>query len=411
MDSSQGNFNLEILDIGVNGESFSFTSNHLLALVYTEDIKTNTIHVEITITDSETAAISNMQGMEPVVLSYTDNEENTHSCSLVVYDIQDRSSFEGKAKATLMCCSPEFISNAAIKVSRRFGAGEGKLISEIVEQDVMRSLLKTNKPVVVEETKNKFSFISAYWCPFTIIKWLAAKGIGKTGSGPNATAGYCFYENIRGYYFESFDSFSKKPVTRVFVVGYDPEIGEDRGNKIPVDKMTVVSTSDVLKGLNLGSYCSNVMTLDLKDMKYSEFPFNINEYYKTVPKLNENTNLPLYYAAFEKDTAATRIMSKLIDTALFTEGTHTQDFTKHISQSSLREKLFYNKEVELEYVGDLSLYVGDVVELVSYKGKTKEKDTKNSGKYVVGKIIREFRSATDNMTTKVTLYTDSPGVE
>ena len=77
----------------------------------------------------------------------------------------------------------------------------------------------------------------------------------------------------------------------------------------------------------------------------------------------------------------------------------------------MREKLFYNKEVELEYVGDLNLYVGDVVELRSYKGKNKEEDVQNSGKYVVGKITREFRSAADNMTTKVTLYTDSPGVE
>lgn len=411
MNKDTGNFTLDALNIGVNGTDYSFTANHLLALVYEEDIKSNTIHVEITITDSETGAISSMQGMEPVLLGYTDHEENQHACNLVVYDIQDRFVSEGKAKATLMCCSPEFIQNAAIKLSRRFGAGEGKLISEIVEKDILTNLLSTQKTIVAEETKNKFSFISPYWCPFTMIKWLSGKAIGKSGSGPSATAGYCFYENIKGYYFESFDSFAKKPVQRVFIVGYDPEVGEDRGNKIPVDRMTVVSTTDVLKGLNLGSYSSNVMTLDLKDMKYSEFPFNINEYYKTVPKLNQNVDTPLYFSAFKKETSATRIMSKVVDTALFTEGTHTQDFTKHISQSSLREKLFYNKEVELEYVGDLNLYVGDVVELRSYKGKSKEEDVQNSGKYVVGKITREFRSSSDNMTTKVTLYTDSPGVE
>jgi len=400
------------LDIGVNGESFSFTSNHLLALVYTEDIKTNTIHVEITITDSESGLISNLQGMEPVEISYGDHLENIHSMTLYVYDIQNRGIFEGKAKATLMCCSGELIKNAATKISRRFGQGEGKLISDIVETDILKNTLGVkSKGIFIEPTKNKLSFISTYWSPFTIISWIAGKAISQAGSGPNSSAGYCFYETILGYYFESFDGFSKKDITRTFVVGYDPEPGEDRGNKIPIDKMTVVSTSDILQGLNLGSYSSMVMTLDLKDMKYTEYPFNINKYYENVPKMNADAKLPEYFAAFEDKTAATRIMSKIVDTALFTEGTHTQDVTKHISQSSLREKLFYNKEVELEYVGDLNLYVGTVVELVSFKGKSREKDVQNSGKYVVGKITRQFRSSADKMTTKVTLYTDSPGVE
>jgi len=412
MDSSKGNFKLNSLSIETGGGRRQLSPNHLLELVYTENIKSCSIHVEITITDSESGLISNLQGMEPVELSYKDHEETTHQMLVYVYDIQNRGVFEGKAKATLMCCSGELITNAATKLSRRFGQGEGKLISDIVETDILKNVLGVrNKAIFIEPTKNKLSFISTYWSPFTIISWIAGKAISQSGSGPNSSAGYVFYENIYGYYFESFDGFSKKDVSRVFVVGYDPEPGEDRGNKIPVDKMTVVSTSDILQGLNLGSYSSMVMTLDLKDMKYTEYPFNINKYYENVPKMNASAKLPQYFAAFEDKTAATRIMSKVVDTALFTEGTHTQDVTKHISQSSLREKLFYNKEVELEYIGDLNLYVGTVVELVSFKGKSREKDVQNSGKYVVGKITRQFRSSADNMTTKVTLYTDSPGVE
>ena len=411
MDSSKGNFTLNTLSIETAGEKRQLSPNHLLELVYTENIRSNSIHLEITITDSETGLISNLQGMEPVEVSYSDHEENTHQMLVYVYDIQNRGVFEGKAKATLMCCSGELLTNAATKLSRRFGQGDGKLISEIVENDVLKNILGVGKGIFIEPTKNKLSFISPYWTPFTIISWVAGKAIPQSGSGPNASAGYVFYENMAGYFFESFDGFSKKDTARVFVVGYDPELGEDRGNKIPIDKMTVVSTSDILQGLNLGSYSSTVMTLDLKDMKYTEYPFNINKYYETVPKMNADAKLPTYFAAFEDKTAATRIMSKILDTALFTEGTHTQDVTKHISQSSLREKLFYNKEVEVEYIGDLNLYIGQVVELLSFKGKSREKDVQNSGKYVVGKITRQFRSAADNMTTKVTLYTDSPGVE
>ena len=81
------------------------------------------------------------------------------------------------------------------------------------------------------------------------------------------------------------------------------------------------------------------MTVDMKDMKYTEHPFNINEYYKNVPRLNDST-LPSYFDGFDKKTSPTRIMSKIVDTALFTEGTYSKDFTKQISQSALRENYF-----------------------------------------------------------------------
>jgi len=409
---SNSNFSLDSLRIGVGAQDRQLSINHVIKILYEEDIKQSSTHLEITVTDSESGFISGLQGMEPLVISYSDNAENTHTALYTVYDIQDRGvTGDGKSKATLMCCSQELIQNSAMKLSRRFGKGEGKLVSDIVAKDILENILRTPKQVFAQPTKNKISFISPYWCPLTIIKWLCGRSMGISGSGQNASAGYCFYENMLGYFFKSFDSFSTEVPRKAFIVGYDPAPNEDMGGKIPVDAMKVVSSSDVIKGLNLGSYSSNVMTLDLKDMKYTEYPFNINEYYEKIPRLNPNTPLPSYYAAFQRGTAATRIMSKVVDTALFTEGTHTQDFTKQISQSALREKLFYNKQVEVSYIGDLDLYVGDVVELFSYKGKSREKDKQNSGKYVVGKIAREFVSRTDNMKTMVTLYTDSPGIE
>jgi hypothetical protein len=105
-------------------------------------------------------------------------------------------------------------------------------------------------------------------------------------------------------------------------------------------------------------------------------------------------------------------MSKVLDSALFTEGTFTQGFTKQLSQSSLREKLFYNKKVIVDFVADYSLEIGEVVQLDVYKGTSdREKDFAVSGKYVIGKIERTFKSSEDKMTSRVTLYTDSDGTE
>ena len=413
MTKGTNNFKLETCAIQVSGEqSVEFGDNQLLSLKYTEDIKRASIHVELRLTDSQTGVLSNLQGMERVTVSYTDHRGNNLAHELVIYDIQDRTSSGSKSKATLMCCSPEFIDNAAIKLSKRYGPGEGKQIHEIVKDDLLVKILGIDEDRInFTETKNKFSFISPYWSPFTAIAWLCARAIPSGGSGKNASAGYCFFENVRGYNFLSYDSFASKDEVVTFIVDMEEGEYDVIKDKIPIDRMKVTSSADILKGLNIGSYSSTVMTLDMKDLKYTEYPFNINEYYQNVPKLNTDATLPAYYEGFKKGTAATRIMSKIVDTALFTSGTYSKDFTKQVSQSALREKLFYNKMVEIDYIGEINLTVGDVVRLETFKGREKELDTQNSGKYVIGRVEREFTSSRDSMSTKLTLFTDSPGVE
>jgi hypothetical protein len=122
--------------------------------------------------------------------------------------------------------------------------------------------------------------------------------------------------------------------------------------------------------------------------------------------------VPEFYKGFDTNVTYTRIMSKLSDSALFTEGTYTQGFTKQLSQSSLREKLFYGKKVVVELVADYSLEIGEVVQLDVYKGTSdREQDFATSGKYVIGKVERTFKSSEDKMSSKITLYTDSDGEE
>ena len=117
MTKGTNNFKLETCAIQVSGEICSFGDNQLLSLKYTEDIKRASIHVELRLTDSQNGILSTLQGMERVTLSYSDHKGTNLTHELVIYDIQDRTSSGSKSKATLMCCSPEFIDNAAIKLS------------------------------------------------------------------------------------------------------------------------------------------------------------------------------------------------------------------------------------------------------------------------------------------------------
>ncbi len=412
--NTQSNFNIirfQIMDfppIGVN---------QVLFCRYTEDIQSATMLMEIQVTDSETGFLSELTGMENVFIQIADSKFETEiGGEFVIYDIQDRRNIGGKSSAVLMMCKIDFLNNAGNKISRRFGKGQGSKIDRIVKKEILGDLIgvQDKRMTNFEECVNNFSFVSPYWNPFTVIRWLAAKAIpAKKGSGRNASAGYAFYETRSGYNFVSYDSFAEKePVTRM-VVGHDPEELEDEEDKsiTPLDKITIESSVDLFKGLNYGSYSSNVMTLDLKDMRYKEYPFSINKYYRDVSVMNSRKT-PEFYKGFDNQRTYTRIMSKISDSALFTEGTYTQGFTKQLSQSSLREKLFYSKKVIVELVSDFSLEIGEVVQLDIYKGTSdREQDFANSGKYVIGKVERTFKSSEDKMTSRLTLFTDSDGEE
>jgi hypothetical protein len=94
---------------------------------------------------------------------------------------------------------------------------------------------------------------------------------------------------------------------------------------------------------------------------------------------------------------------------MYTEGTYTQDLTKQLSQSMLRNQFFFNQSATFEYEGPNDLRIGDVVEVQTFKGKSLDKDERQSGKYIVGKIYRQFVTDRDMMSTRVTLYRDSLG--
>ena len=310
---SKSNFELITFNITAGDNEYAIGLNQTLYIKYVEDIQSATKRMEIQITDSETGICSLLRGMEQVYLEIVDDDENLIGGYYIIYDIQDRVTTSTTSKATLMLCTPDFINNAAIKLSRRFGEGEGKRIDEIVVNDILGSILET--PVViapenVEPTFNKYSFVSPFWCPFTIISWLASKSIPTSGSGASASAGYAFFENKFGYNFKSYDKFATDDVVKTIIVGHEPAELESSDEKdiLSVDSVRVSSSVDVLKGLNIGSYSSNVMTVDLFDMNYKNIKFDINKYYDNVPLLNKGKK-PKYFEKFKKDTSSTRILS------------------------------------------------------------------------------------------------------
>ena len=425
----QSNFRLINLEIGVphmseSGEQgfvvVSLTSNQLMEMHYIEDITKSNLLIMLKINDSGSGVLDSLVGMDPIELVWTDDslskgmEGNVMSRSLVVFDIKDRIIKDGKqSQATLYCISIDAVRNSATKISRRFGKGGGQFTNEIVDELLTRDLSST-RPLRVDKSTTKLSFVSPYWDPYTIISWLAWRSIEEGGSGKKS-AGYLFYENADGYNFRSMDALTQQAESRDINVNYSPDDTEDEDDKdqkdINILGFSVSETSDLFRGINLGSYASTTFTLDMKDFKYEEIPFYMADFYPTMKKLN-NRGLPSFYERFgsiKTGGRPTRIMSKILDTAMYTEGTYTQDLTKQLSQSMIRNQLFFNQSATFEYEGMQDLKVGQVVRVNKYNARSGKLEPVISGKYIVGKIYRQFLSERDMMSTRVTLFRDNLG--
>ena len=413
--------NFELLDLKIGMSMYDpeldqqgmivqpFTSNNLLELHYIEDITKSNVLVILKLNDSSSSVLSNIQGMEPIDISWTDTYDNVITYSMIIYDVKDRMVIDGKkSQATLYCVSVDAVKNSAKKISRRFGKGGGKFTHELVTE-LMKTEIKTAKTVDVDESATKLSFVSPYWDPYTIISWLAWRSILQDGSGKKS-AGYLFYEDRRGYHFKAMDGLVEQPKAKDIKVNFSAdELDEET---IAVDGFTVTGASDIFRGLNLGSYASTTFTLDMKDFKYEEVPFFINDFYSSMKKLNPTAELPEFFRRFggtELGGAPTRIMSKVMDTAMYTEGTYTPDLTRQLSQSMIRNQLFFSQSATFQYEGKMDLYIGDVVMVTKYDAKSGEINVEDSGRYIIGKIYRQFLTERDTMSTQVTLYRDSVG--
>jgi len=405
---SKSNFKLGYLNITIEGEKKSFGDSHLLRLNYFEDIQSSNLRVSVELTDTETGVLSKIFGFEPVQLKFFDNQNtkdaNFIELNMVVYCVTDKMIIDGsKSKATLHLVSPDFINNTAAKLSVPI---KNKTPTEVVEY-LIRDILQSQYPLNADKASNRLSFITNFWNPFTIIQFMSDKSIYTKKSGTSATAGFLFYENQTGYNWKAIDSLVKQEAKFRVVVGGsfgEDELKEDR-SLIQVDKINATQTSDVLQGINYGSYAARLITYDVGSRKVVDQSYKALEVYKDIPKLNES-ELPDYYSAV---AAPTRIMSKVLDSTLFLEGSYTKDANRVAFQSAFRGKMLFNKKVELEYYGRMDAEIGDVVLLASYFGKTKQLNVQDSGKYLIGKVEREWRTSTGSMITKLTLYSDSLG--
>ena len=108
---------------------------------------------------------------------------------LYVSSISNVISESKRESFTLNLVSRESITNETTRVAKKYPTSSR--IDQSV-QDIIKSYLKTDKALTVDETSNKYGFIGNLKKPFTVLIWLASKAVPKTSG--DATAGFLFFQ-------------------------------------------------------------------------------------------------------------------------------------------------------------------------------------------------------------------------
>ena len=317
-----------------------------------------------------------------------------------VSSITDVISETNRESFTLHLVSREAITNETVRVGKKFKVDTR--ISDSVE-NILKDYLKTNKIGKIDKSSNKYGFIGNLRKPFTILVWLASKGVPeKSGS---VTAGFLFYQTQDGFQFRSIDDLLDQSPKAIYTYTQSQESYDDSDKKLNNDfnilNYYVEKNQNLIEKLRLGTYASHRMFFNPLDFSFSRPEDGIfkREKYagKTnnlggqikLPPLSDGSDLTL-------GDVPTRIITAVYDVGTLDPATSTQinsDQTLYQSQSLLRYNILFTQTLSIIVPSNTNLRAGDIIECQFPKitqSDAKEYDTETSGLYMIKELCHHF---------------------
>lgn len=317
-----------------------------------------------------------------------------------VSSITDVISESNRESFTLHLVSREAITNETSRVGKKFKVDSR--ISDSVE-NILRDYLKTNKIGKIDKSSNKYGFIGNLRKPFTILVWLASKGVPeKSGS---ATAGFLFYQTQDGFQFRSIDDLLDQSPKAIYSYTQSQESYDDNDKKLNNDfnilNYYVEKNQNLIEKLRLGTYASHRMffnPLDFSFSKEADGKFRQSDYVgKTnnlgsdikLPPLSDGSNLTL-------GDVPTRIITAVYDVGTLDPATSTEinsNQTLYQSQSLMRYNILFTQTLSIIVPSNTNLRAGDIIECQFPKitqSDAKEYDTETSGLYMIKELCHHF---------------------
>ena len=263
-----------------NTNSVSLLSG-VVRVLYWESILGDSVKASVVFTDSGSAIkkkgkkVSAVEGLpiigeEQVSLKFTDNKDHTikfaNNTSLYVNSITPiPTDTQATSKAyELELVSKGFIDNEKERV--RYCSADQ--ISEQVKK-IFEEVLKTEKDLDIEDTKNPIQYIGKNRKPFYVLNDLSKKAVSAKSQELGVSAGYFFFETSQGYKFKSIDTLLSQQKKKSIIYNETPDsTGMPTEYDIKALTLDVDNRVNVQKKLARGAYNIRRIAINPFDTTY-----------------------------------------------------------------------------------------------------------------------------------------------
>lgn len=382
---------------------------------YYEDIFSPTITAKIVVTNTGNTVNGQsiyqglpLRGGERVSMKIAGNTASNPGLNFSFYVSSISNVISGDQLETfvLNLCSREAITNETARVVKKYPTSSP--ISASAE-DIIKSYLQTSKKSTVDPTSNKYGFIGNMRKPFTVLTWLASKGV--PDSKGDATAGYVFYETQDGYNFRALD----KLITQEKSATYNAieVVTPDSPNKdFEILSYVTNRNQNMLEKLRLGAFASQRMFFNPNTFEFTDPAKGLFKYENyagksknlgskiTLPKVSEGSDLTL-------GDIPTRMITGIVDIGTLEKDVSTDenaDPFKYQSQALMRYNVLFTQTLTMTVPLNTNLKAGNIIECLFPKtttSKKKEYDREQSGLYMIKELCHHFDTEGSYTSMKV----------
>jgi hypothetical protein len=408
-----GDYKLHDVKIGsARGEIYD-VFNFVIDINIYEDIYSPTMSGNLTLNDAQDLInLLPMIGEEKLLITFqtagTSEQDGNFEQEFYIYKMTDRKyTAERAIQYTLHFASFETVRDVNSKIGKGYTGNIDDNVKLIVKKE-----LATEKRLTVEETKNTCAWVSNYWSPFTNLNFLTKRAISKeTGS-----ANFVFFENNRGFYFVSIDTFLEQSPKAQYVYdnnsrdpsnngGADRDIAQQLGN---ITSFTINTAYDYMTRIQSGMYKSRLITHELVTKTYN---IQTLDYQEEFPKRNHLNPYPLSTKALPSKTFG---FLDVQPRALENFSNFKTDRMKNWYLKNVMNMAELNAfSIDITVPGRSNLCVGDIIEVIFYRPTPiGAKDTEEqimdktfSGRYLIGALCHNLNREKHEM--HMTIYKDS----
>ena len=388
---------------------------------YYEDIFSPTVTAKMVITNTGNSVNGQsiyqglpLRGGERVSMKIAGNVASNPGLNFSFYVSSISNVISGNQLETfvLNLCSREAITNETARVVKKYPTSSP--ISASAE-DIIKSYLQTSKKSSVDPTSNKYGLIGNMRKPFTVLTWLASKGV--PDSKGDATAGYVFYETQEGYNFRALD----KLITQEKSATYNAtEVATKDSSQKDFEILSYVTNrnQNVLEKLRLGAFASQRMFLNPNTFEFTDPAKGLFKYENyagesknlgskiTLPKVSEGSDQTL-------GDIPSRMITGIVDIGTLEKDVSVDenaDPFKYQSQALMRYNVLFTQSLTMTVPLNTNLKAGNIIECLFPKtttSKKKEYDQEQSGLYMIKELCHHFD--TEGSYTSMKLIRDTFG--